>query len=59
MEEIKGWTPSFIELVLSLPIGAEETEPPAMDSDLLEIMQFQDAIMEIKEEVEEYIPKKK
>ena len=58
MEEIKGWRPSFIELMLSLPLNAEEPAP-LIDSDFQEILPFHDAIMEIKAEIESINIKKR
>lgn len=58
MEEIKGWRPSFIELVLSQPVNAEEPAPP-IDSDFQEILPFHDSIMEIKAEIESINKKKR
>lgn len=52
MEEIKGWTPSLIELMLSQPVNAEEQVAQAIDTDLEQVQPFHDAIMEIKAEIE-------
>lgn len=50
-KKIKGWTPSFIELLLSQPIDTEEPEPPAIDADLQQLESLHDAVMEIKRNI--------
>lgn len=49
MNGIKGWTPSYIELLLAEPLRPDVPEPaPPIDADLMEVQPLDEAIKEMK-----------